>query len=216
VILVSPETILWEVDVQADFMLPGGSLYIPGAEKIIVNINLLVEAARQGRVFLISSADAHNPNDSELRDWPPHCLKRTPGALLLPEACALPQLMIPNQKGFALPQDLRTYRQVTLEKNTLDVFDNPNTDALLARINPAGSRDIQSIPLLVIFGVATEYCVSRTAEGLLRRGHSVAIVTDAVHAIDQTKGQQILDSLHSRGTRLISTKEAMALLPASP
>jgi nicotinamidase-related amidase len=63
VALVSPKTIFWEVDVQADFMLPGGSLYIPGAEKIIENINLLVDAARQGRVFLISSADAHNPND---------------------------------------------------------------------------------------------------------------------------------------------------------
>ena len=26
--------IFWEVDVQADFMLPGGKLYVPGAEKI--------------------------------------------------------------------------------------------------------------------------------------------------------------------------------------
>jgi hypothetical protein len=31
--LVSPKTIFWEVDVQADFMLSGRSLYIPGAEK---------------------------------------------------------------------------------------------------------------------------------------------------------------------------------------
>ena len=115
------------------------SLYIPAAEKIMANIDLLVDAARQGRVFLISSADAHDPDDPELRDWPPHCLKGTPGVDLLPKACASPRLVIPNQKRFILPEDLGAYRQVTLEKNTLDVFDNPHTDALLARLNPTGS-----------------------------------------------------------------------------
>ena len=114
--MVSLKTIFWEVDVQADFMLPGGSLYIPGAEKIMANINLLVDAARQGRVFLISSADAHNANDPELSDWPPHCFKGTPAADLLPEACASPRLVIANQEGFTLPKDLGAYRQVTLEK----------------------------------------------------------------------------------------------------
>ena len=30
--MVSRDFIFWEVDVQADFMLPGGHLYVPGAE----------------------------------------------------------------------------------------------------------------------------------------------------------------------------------------
>lgn len=66
--MVSPKTVLWEVDTQTDFMLPGGRLYVPGAEKIIPNLNCLVEAAHQGRVSLISTADAHNPDDPELRE----------------------------------------------------------------------------------------------------------------------------------------------------
>ena len=33
--MVSPDFIFWEVDVQADFMLPGGKLYVPGAERIL-------------------------------------------------------------------------------------------------------------------------------------------------------------------------------------
>lgn len=214
--MVSPKTIFWEVDAQADFMLPGGSLYIPAAEKIIANIDLLVDAARQGRVFLISSADAHKPNDPELRDWPPHCLKGTPGADLLPEACASPRLVIPNQKGFALPEDLGTYRQITLEKNTLDVFDNPQTDALLARLNPAGSPAFAASPQFVVFGVATEYCVRCTADQLLRRRYGVAIVTDAVRAIDAQKAQQTLETLRSLGARLITTSEALALVGGSP
>jgi len=210
--LVSLKTILWEVDVQADFMLPGGSLYIAGAETIVANINLLVDCARKNRVFLISSADAHNPNDLEFRDWPPHCLQGTPGAALLPEACASPRLLIPNKKGFAVPQDFLPYRQVTLEKNSLDVFDNPNTESILARMKPACLPDVQSGLLFVVFGVATEYCVRRTAEGLLRRGYSVAIVNDAVRAIDEDKGRHILEDLRFSGTQLISTKEALAVL----
>ncbi len=214
--MLSPKTIFWEVDVQVDFMFPGGSLYIPAVEKIIANIDLLVDAARQDRVFLISSADAHDPDDPELRDWPPHCLKGTPGADLLPEACASPRLVIPNQKRFTLPEDLGAYRQITLEKNTLDVFDNPHTDALLARLSPAGSPAFEPGPQFILFGVATEYCVRCTADGLLRRGYRVSVVIDALRAIDQEKAQQTLETLHSAGARFITTSEALALVGGSP
>src|SRR5437660_862108 len=78
--------VLWEVDAQADFMLPGGKLYVPGAEKIMANLNRLVEQVRQSRVLLISSADAHQPDDPEFREWPVHCVKGTAGAALVPEA----------------------------------------------------------------------------------------------------------------------------------
>lgn len=215
-VLISRNTIFWEVDAQRDFMLPGGKLYVPGAEKIIPDVNRLVEAARQGRVFLISSADAHNPDDPELREWPPHCLKGTSGADLVVEASAPDRLVIPNQRGFPLPENITAYRQVTLQKNTLDVFDNPNTDALLQRITAAGSPAFDPHPEFVVFGVATDYCVQRTAGELLRRGHRVAVVADAVRSIEPDKGRQILANLHSSGARLITVDEALALVDVSP
>ena len=216
--MVSRKTVFWEVDAQADFMLPDGKLYVPGAEKIIPSLNRLVEAARQGRVFLVSSADAHKLTDPEFCEWPPHCLKGTPGAELIPEARAASCLVIPNQDGFAFPGDLSACHQVILEKNTLDVFDNPNTDVLLARLNPAGSPAFESAPNFVVFGVATEYCVRRTVDGLLRRGRRVALVTDVIRSLDQNKGGEILDELQSRGARLITAEEALALVgrDASP
>jgi len=214
--LISPQTVFWEEDAQADFMLPGGKLYVPGAEKIIPNLNRLVDAVRQGRVFLISSADAHNPDDPELREWPPHCLQGTPGADLIPEACAPRRLVIPNQKEFVLPEDLSGYQQVTLQKNTLDVFDNPHTDALLARLNPTASPAFDPQPEFVLFGVATEYCVRCAADGLLRRGRRVALVTDAVRSLNPDQGRQALASLQSRGARLLTTVEALALVGVSP
>ena len=215
-VLISSKTIFWEVDAQRDFMLPGGKLYVPGAEKILPNINRLVEAVRQGRVFLISSADAHNPNDPELREWPPHCLKGSSGADLVAEASAPNQLIIPNEAKIAVPQDFGAYHQVILQKNTLDVFDNPHTDALLKRFSSAGSPAFGPHPEFVVFGVATDYCVQRTAEGLLRRGQRVAIVTDAVRSIDPEKGSKVLANLHSNGARLITAGEALALVCALP
>lgn len=206
------KTFLWEVDAQADFLLPDGKLYVPGTEKIIPNLNRLVEAARQGRAFLISSADAHNPDDPEFREWPPHCVKGTPGADLIPEARAASYLVIPNQRGFAVPRDLGAYQQVVVEKNTLDVFDNPNTDALLARLSAARTHSLDRGPDFIVFGVVTEYCVRCAANGLLQRGQSVSLVKDAIQSLDERKGQEILDDLQSRGARLITTREALELV----
>lgn len=204
--------VLWEVDAQADFMLPDGKLYVPGAEKIIPNVNRLVEAARQGHTLLISSADAHNLDDPELREWPPHCVKGTAGAELIPEARAARHLTIPNQRGFVLPRDLGDFRQIILEKNTLDVFDNPNTDALLARLSSGRTRGSDSGPDFLVFGVVTEFCVRCAVEGLLRRGYRVSIVKDAIQALDEEKGNEVLRELQSRGARLVSTDEVLGLM----
>ena len=205
---------LWEVDAQADFMLPGGKLYVPGAEKIAGNLNRLVESARQDRAFLVSSADAHSLSDPEFREWPPHCLKGTPGAELIPEARAARCHVIPNQKGFALPRDLAAFQQVLLEKNTLDVFDNPNTEALLAQMSTAAGTGSGSPLEFLLFGVVTEHCVRYATEGLLRRGHRVSIVTDAIQSLDEKKGKAVLDELQVRGARLITMKEALVMLGA--
>lgn len=208
---IARNTVFWEEDAQADFMLPGGKLYGPGAEKIIPNLNRLVEMCRCDHVFLISSVDAHNPDDPELSQWPPHCLKGTPGADLIPEARASSFLTIPNQAGFALPQDPTVYQQVVLEKNTLDVFDNPNTDVLLAWLDRAVPACFDADPEFVVFGVFTEYCVRFAVEGLLKRGRRVALVTDAIESLDHTKGKEILSQLQSHGARLLTTEQALAL-----
>ena len=204
--------VLWEVDAQTDFMLSGGKLYVPGAEKIIPNLNRLVEQARQGRVLLISSADAHQPDDPEFRVWPLHCVKGTRGAELIPEARAARRLVIPNQENFVFPDDLRSYQQILLEKNTLDVFDNPNTGTLLSRLAGAQKSSGSSRADFLVFGVVTEHCVHRAADGLLRRGYGVSIVEDAVASLDEKEGREILGELQAKGARLMTTEQALTLI----
>ena len=200
--------VFWEIDTQADFMLPGGRLYVPGAEKRVGNMRRLVDVARAGKVFLISSADQHAPHDPEFARFPPHCVKGTNGAEILAELKAPRIMSIPNDKNFPLPPNLDEIQQIVLEKQTLDVFDNPNTEKMLAQF--ATTQEF------VIFGVVTEFCVRLAAKGLLDRGRRVAIVTDAIETLDATEGQRTLDELASRGARLITTKEALTLAKSLP
>jgi nicotinamidase/pyrazinamidase len=193
--------IFWEVDVQADFMLPGGKLYVPGAEKIIPNVKRLVDEARAGRVLLVSSGDAHGENDPEFAKFPPHCLKGTPGAELLPEARAEKILRIPNEPSYGLPEKFNSGEQIHLEKQTLDVFNNVHTDELVER----QGHDAE----FVVFGVVTEFCVRCAAKGLLERGRKVSIVTDAIEQIDSAEGKRTLEELKALGARFIITDEAL-------
>lgn len=210
--MLSETTIFWEVDAQKDFMLSGGALYVPGAEAILPSINRLVEAARRRSVFLVSSADAHNSDDPELRDWPPHCLKGTPGAEIVSEGLAPHRLAVPNSAEFSVPADLNAYEQVTLEKNTLDVFDNPQTEHLLARLAPAGSPPFDADAEFLVFGVVTEHCVRCVVEGLLRRDRRVAVVSDAVRSLDAAKGSGLLRAWELHGVRLLSTAQGLSLV----
>ncbi len=205
--MVSRKVVFWDVDTQADFMLPGGKLYVPGAEKLIPNLKRLTDAARDDRVFLVSDACTHTPEDEEFKVWPPHCLRGTPGAEIIPETLTANFHVIPNRAGARLPADLYKYQQVILEKQTLDVFDNPNTDALLKRLD----RDAE----YVVFGVVTEYCVRCAAKGLLDRGRRVALVSDAIETLKPADGQRVLQELTARGARLITTDEALSLLGQS-
>ena len=67
-------------------MLPGGKLYVPGAEKLLPNIGRLVDAAREGHAFLVSHGCFHAPDDPEFGSFPPHCVKGTAGAEFVAEA----------------------------------------------------------------------------------------------------------------------------------
>jgi nicotinamidase/pyrazinamidase len=206
--MVSRKIIFWDVDTQADFVLPGGKLYVPGAEKLLPNLALLTGAARAGRVFMVSSGDAHTPEDPELRTWPPHCMRGTPGAAIVPEALTEKYFVVPNRAVAPLPADIGGFQQAILEKQTLNVFDNPNTDAVIGRLAEVTDRDAE----FIVFGVVTEYCMNFAAKGLLERGRRVAIVTDAIEALKPEDGRRTLDELTALGARLITTREALALL----
>jgi nicotinamidase/pyrazinamidase len=209
--LVSRRVIFWEVDTQADFMLPGGKLYVPGAEKLLPNIKALTDAARDGRVFLVSDACVHSPDDEEFKRFPPHCVRGTPGAEIVPEGLAQTFFRIPNRTEVKIPRDLSKVQQVILEKQTLDVFDNPNTEIVLQLLKNFTDADAE----FFVFGVVTEYCVRFAAKGLLERKRKVSLVTDAIQTLAADNGQKALDELSTMGARLVKAEKALGRVDES-
>jgi nicotinamidase/pyrazinamidase len=202
--MLSRKVVFWEVDTQADFMLPGGKLYVPGAERLLPNIRKLTDAARQGRVFLVSHGCYHTQDDPEFQTFPPHCIKGTAGSALLPEALTDRILTLPNEASATLPRDLSAYQQILLEKQTLDIFQSRHAAKLLEQFGD----EVE----FVVFGVVTEYCVRLAAKGLLDRGRRVFMVQDAIETLKAEDGQHTVAELVGLGARFLTTDEALALL----
>lgn len=200
----SKSVVFWEVDAQRDFLLPGGALYVPGGEKILPNLKRLVDAARSGRVLLVSSACEHAPDDPELKTFGPHCIRGTLGAEIVSEGVTSNPMRVPSIANFDWPEDWDARHQIVLEKDQLDVFSNPQTPVLVEKLG----KGVQ----FVVFGVVTELCVSRAARGLLERGRKVAIVEDAIETLEPTAGKRTLDELTATGARVLTTDEALELV----
>jgi len=205
---MSGRLVVWEVDAQKDFMLPGGKLYVRGAEKLIPNIRRLVQAAESSSTLLISSACAHSENDPEFAAFPPHCIKGTDGGQIIPEGMKKGFALIPNDPSFKLPANILDSPQIVIQKQVLDVFSNPHTQTLVERIGPDAKY--------LVFGVVTEFCVHCASKGLLDRGRTVFIVRDAIETLDAKKGQETIEDLKMRGASLIDTEEAVGIVLHNP
>ena len=202
----SPDTILWCVDAQKDFMLPGGKLYVPEAEKLLPNIRRLVDVARDGRAFLVSHGCFHSADDPEFKTFPPHCVKGTAGADFVPEALSEDYVRVLNEPGSSLPEDFLRYQQIILEKQTLDIFESRHANALLERLD----RNAQ----FIVFGVVTEYCVRFAAKGLLERNRKVGVVNDAIETLSREAEERTISELATLGANFVTTDQALTRLAA--
>jgi len=174
--------ILWDVDTQVDFMLPGGKLYVPGAEEAAPAMRRLVEWARTAGVVHVASADDHELTDDEISEqpdfqttYPPHCLRGTRGARKVEETDQEDPVPIGLSQ---LPERHLRGREFLLLKKSFDVFTNPNTDRLLTALDPDE---------IVVFGVATDVCDDAAIRGFLERGRRVRFVEDAARGLDESR-----------------------------
>jgi nicotinamidase-related amidase len=201
-----PETLVFlDVDTQVDFMLPTGALYVAGAEQIIPNLSKLMACARRNNVPVLSSADAHEPDDPSFAEWPPHCVVGTPGQRRIPETQFLDSTVIPDRPGmFTPPRNWSgAHFVIEIEKQNYSVTANVNFDAVLAALGRCH---------FVVFGVATEYCVRDSALSLRRFQIPVDLVIDAVKPMTEDGGRKAIDEMVAAGVRLVSTEEVCALV----
>jgi nicotinamidase/pyrazinamidase len=200
-------TVLWDVDTQVDFMLPEGKLYVPGAEQVATAMQRLVEAARAADVVHVASADDHELTDDEISaepdfrmTYPPHCLRGTRGARKVAETDQ--EDPVPIGLG-PLPERYLRGREFLLLKKHFDVFTNPNTDRLLAALDPDE---------IVVFGVATDVCDDAAIRGFLDRGRRVRFVEDAARGLDEGRVAACTAAWRERGVEFTTADQIVRSL----
>jgi nicotinamidase/pyrazinamidase len=199
--------VLWDVDTQVDFMLPEGKLYVPGAEETIPGMERLVSAVREAGVVHVASADDHELTDDEISDepdykttYPPHCLRGTRGAQKISETEQ--EEPVPIGLG-PFPERYLEGREFLLLKKHFDVFTNPNTDLLLARLG---------VDEVVLFGVATDVCNDAAIRGLLERDVRVRFVEDAARGLDEARTTACTTAWREGGVEFATVDDVLAQL----
>lgn len=187
----------FDVDTQIDFMDPAGKLYVPHAEDIVPNLVRLMSYARDRNIPVISTADAHAPDDPEFKLWPPHCVAGTRGQQHIRETSLPGALTVSMRSDPFLPPE-KWPSQIILEKDVYETTANPNFDVILKALGPRR---------YVVFGVATEYCVRADVLALRERNKPVAIVVDAIKAITEEGGRKALDEMTAAGAELVTTAD---------
>jgi nicotinamidase/pyrazinamidase len=184
-----------DIDTQRDFLEPTGALYIQGSAEILPNLQRLTQFARVHQIPVLATSCAHHPGDPELKIFPAHCMAGTDGQERVAETTCPDSVVLDvnDRIDGAIPAHL------TLLKRELDVFSRPDADELIARYN-------QDYPTFIVYGVATDYCVRAAVEGLLQRHCRVAVVVDAVRAIDSAAEARILTDFARRGALLTVTE----------
>jgi nicotinamidase/pyrazinamidase len=191
--------LFWDVDTQVDFLIPGGRLYVAGAENIIPNLRNLTGWAGGHGVPVVSSACAHKPGDPELQVYGPHCMVGSPGQQKVPETL-LPRRFVVANRPTELPH-LNSFEQIIIEKQAFDVFSNPNAEQVVQQFG-GGLR-------IVMYGVTTDICVACAAHSLLDRGHHVELVIDAIVALDEQKAAAFLEAFVGRRGKLVKTGDIL-------
>ncbi|MFH1072667.1 MAG: isochorismatase family protein [Nanoarchaeota archaeon] len=206
------KTIYWNVDTQRDFMLNNsthhGTLYIPGAESIIPNLEKLTKDAEQKNIIVVNTADYHRTDSKEISlhpdfktTFPPHCMAGLPGASYIDETLVTDGLTVYYDDHYVRDNMMKHFRNIIILKDDFDVFKgNPHTDTVLELLKP---------DRVVVYGVATNVCVDYAVMGLLLRGIDVCVPTDAIKELPNLPLEEVLQKWKDARVHLTTTDEVI-------
>jgi nicotinamidase/pyrazinamidase len=191
-----------DIDTQRDFLEPTGALYVGGGVEILSQLARLSRYAREHDIPVLATACAHRPDDPELERFPPHCMIGSAGQERIDATRPAETLAIgeDDEPTGPLPG------HVTIQKREIDFFTSSHADFIIRQL------DVRR-PTFVVYGVATDYCVAAAVEGLLARKCRVALVVDAIRAIDRDAEADRLTDFTRRGVLLTLTDVVCGEIP---
>lgn len=155
------------IDMLNDFVLPDGSLSVPGAKKIIPVIKKEIEKFRRKNQPIFYINDSHSPADSEFLVWPEHCIADSKGAEVV-------KALAPRKGDYVIC------------KQRYSAFFATNLDFLL--------KDL-GIKKLILAGLLTNICIFFTAADAYMRGYQVSVLKNGVLALTNEEHQFSLEQM---------------------
>jgi nicotinamidase/pyrazinamidase len=116
--------------------------------------------------------------------WPPHCVQNTPGAEILLDKKLFKAVvktgMNPQYDSYSGFQD--------------DAGEKTNLDKILKK---AGIKQV------VVYGIATDYCVKATAESAATAGYKVIMVKNLSRGVAPDTSAKALDEMKAKGITVV-------------
>jgi len=149
------------IDLQNDFIRPGGVLYFDDAEKILPFVLSKIEDFKKKGLPIITTQDWHKQNDEEFEIFPMHCVENSEGAMLYDD----------------IRKVLENYEyHYTIKKRRYSAFFDTNFDDLIKKLK---------IDEFEVCGVVTNICVLFTVEELRNRGLKVKVCKNGVKSYNE-------------------------------
>lgn len=194
------------VDVQNDFM-PGGSLPVTGADRIIPVINQLQDhfdliiATQdwhpQNHTSFASNHAGKNPFEKTLIGrmeetlWPDHCVQGTPGAEFT-SGMETNKIAVIFRKGM---------------NPSVDSYSGFYDNHRKVSTGLSGYLKEKGISKVYFCGLAADICVYFTIKDALNEGFSARLIEDASHPLNAAEYEILKKELVVKGVKIVYSKD---------
>jgi nicotinamidase/pyrazinamidase len=188
------QTALIVVDVQNDFADPDGSLYVGGGDEVVPAANEESVSAERAGALVVRTQDWHPGSTPHFEKdgglWPVHCVQGTWGAEFHPDLHVAGEVV---RKGAGGEDGYSGFHM--RNPATGETVPTPLHDLLQGR----------GVERLVVCGLATDYCVVETVLDARRLRYPVAVIADAIRAVDLEvgDGERAIRRMRDAGADLV-------------
>ena len=181
------------IDMQRDFLLPGGFGESLGndvslLQRVVPPLSRLLDAARDAGILVVHTREGHKP---DLSDCPPAKLLRGSPSKRIGDPGPYGRILIRGEYGHDILDDLAPAPGEV-------VIDKPGKGAFYATDLERVLREA-GITHLLVTGVTTEVCVHTTVREANDRGFEVLVVSDCVGSYFPEFHRVALDMVSAQG-----------------
>jgi nicotinamidase-related amidase len=206
--LIPGQTALMVIDMQRDFLLPGGFGESLGNDvdqllKVVAPLTDLIAAARAAGVLIIHTREGHA---ADLSDCPPAKLNRGAPSKRIGDDGKFGRILIRGEYGHDIIDELAPIEgEIVVDKPGKGAFYATALQDILAE---AG------ITQLLITGVTTEVCVHTTTREANDRGYECLVVSDCVGSYFPEFQRIGLEMIKAQGGIFGWVADTSAVIPA--